>query len=248
MPPKKTHEVFVQEIKSRYGDEYSIIGRYVSVHTPIMMKHNKCGHEWNTTAPYDLLKSRPNTCPKCSHQSWKYTTLEYSKKVTDETFGSYKLLSEYINNKSKVTYKHLECGTVWQTRPDLFNQGHRCPTCGKKKSKVEIMVRELLSSVGLDFEEQKTIDGIHHILSLTIDFYLEDKRLVIECDGEQHYKIKRGGSSEFKKTLERDRSKFQKCRDQGIELIRIPAMMSVADSRLFLMKLLYERGLLEIEV
>ena len=40
---KKTHEEFVSEVYELVGDEYIVIGKYQTTHTPIKMKHVVCG-------------------------------------------------------------------------------------------------------------------------------------------------------------------------------------------------------------
>ena len=60
------------------------------------------------------------------------------------------------------------------------------------------------------------------------DFYLPRYNLFIEYDGEQHYKpVRFFGNEEdaenvFKRTQEHDRIKNQYCKDNNINLLRIP--------------------------
>jgi hypothetical protein len=60
MPKKKTHNKFLMEVYERYGNEYTILGKYKGTHDPIKIKHNKCNNIWSTTAPYDFLKKNSN--------------------------------------------------------------------------------------------------------------------------------------------------------------------------------------------
>ena len=246
MPPRKTHDSFMKEVEDRYGDEYTILGEYAHTHSPILIRHNICGNEWDTTAPYDFLKPRANTCPKCSHQSWAFTPKEYSDRVLKETNGEYKVLSTYVNNKTKVTYKHIECGKVWEARPDAFNNGHRCPACGIKLSKLEKAVEEILKKFDITYIPQATSDTLRHINPLYIDFYLTDFDIAIECDGEQHYRTKRGGSEEFRQTLLRDRVKYEWCIANNVRLVRIPAMLPPRDYATYILKFLFENGVIEL--
>jgi very-short-patch-repair endonuclease len=243
---KKTHEQFLTEAANRYGDEYTILGQYVTNHTPIRIRHNTCGHEWDSTSPYDFLKPKSNTCKACSHQSWAHTTEEYKLRVRSETSDEYIVKSDYINNKTRVKYEHVICGTIWETRPDLFNQGHRCPTCGQRESKLSVLTERILTENNILFEKEKTFDGFRHKLNLFIDFFLPNHSLAIECDGDQHYHSKRGGDDQFMKTLIRDKVKRTKCKELGIELIRIPSMLSLRDAEAFIVKHLFELDVLEL--
>ena len=57
----------------------------------------------------------------------------------------------------------------------------------------------------------------------SLDFYLPDYNIAIECQGEQHFKpIEHfGGVERFVETLFRDKTKQEKCKNQNIKLIYI---------------------------
>ena len=61
---RKTTEQFRAEVADRVGDEYTVIGEYISVHTHVEMKHNVCGHIWSLE-PNSFL-SIGSRCPKCA--------------------------------------------------------------------------------------------------------------------------------------------------------------------------------------
>lgn len=82
MPVKKAHAQFVKEVELRFGKEYTVLGEYKNTHTPIKLRHNKCGNIWETTAPYDLLKPKPNGCKLCAiNRSFPLSTKEFSVKL-----------------------------------------------------------------------------------------------------------------------------------------------------------------------
>jgi very-short-patch-repair endonuclease len=57
------------------------------------------------------------------------TITEFKQWMIDNMPGYECLSSEYVNNKTPVTVRHVECGTVWEPRPDMLLRGRRCPTC-----------------------------------------------------------------------------------------------------------------------
>ncbi|USK82636.1 hypothetical protein LHV56_12485 [Peribacillus frigoritolerans] len=63
---KKTHEEFAQEVFKLVGDEYEIIGEYISSNKHIEMKHNECGHRWNVFPSNFIKKKKPTRCPNCN--------------------------------------------------------------------------------------------------------------------------------------------------------------------------------------
>lgn len=58
----KSHDVFVDQIKEMYNEEFEVLGEYKNNRTKIEIKHNKCGFIYEV-APDALL--RGNGCPKC---------------------------------------------------------------------------------------------------------------------------------------------------------------------------------------
>ena len=55
----------------------------------------------------------------------------------------------------------------------------------------------------------------------SLDFYIPEYNVAIECQGEQHFnEIKHfGGINKFKKTQLRDKKKKQLCEENGIKLL-----------------------------
>ena len=55
--------------------------------------------------------------------------IDYADKFKKLVIGEgYELLNEYVNSKVKVKIKCPE-GHIWETTPNIFQQGHRCPKC-----------------------------------------------------------------------------------------------------------------------
>jgi len=59
---RKTTEIFKEEVFNLEGENYSVLGEYIKDSIHILMKHNKCSHEWNI-APTSFLQGV--RCPKC---------------------------------------------------------------------------------------------------------------------------------------------------------------------------------------
>ena len=83
------------------------------------------------------------------------------------------------------------------------------------------------STKGQKSESQK----LTHLLSF--DFYLKDLNLVIEYDGEQHFKPvnKFGGYTKFIRDVEHDLEKKDCCKKNDINMIRIPYTLNGDDIR-----------------
>ena len=216
----KSIDIFKEEVYNLVKDEYSVLGEYVNNNTKILMKHNKCNHEYMVT-PDKFLQGR--RCPNCSKFKQKNTEI-FSKEVFEVTNGEYELVSDYLHSHKKVTIKHNKCNNFYETLPYIFSNGHRCPYC--KSSRGEERIRKYLEDKNIYFQEQYSFPDCKNIYTLKFDFMLEDdsgKIILIEYDGEQHFK--ECYYSEESKLIEqqkRDKIKDDYCNNNdNIDLYRI---------------------------
>ena len=63
----------------------------------------------------------------------------FKKEVFNLVGDEYTVLGDYVNNKVKILMRHNVCGNEYTTRPNDFQQGHRCPIC-LKNSKESLIV------------------------------------------------------------------------------------------------------------
>jgi len=226
MPKRKTHEEFVEEVRLKYGNEYTVLGKYISTHKGIKLKHNICGNIWDTTAPYDFLKPRSNTCPECSHPSKRKTDKEFKLQIKTLVGNEYTFLEPYEINRKAIKVKHNICNNIYSVKPGNFIRGTRCPICARKKieSRGIIKIKEILQNNNIRFYQELKIKDKYTTRMdkcLKFDFFIRKINLAIEFDGEQHFKPKRGGEQEFEKTQKRDKRKNEFCKRKNIDLLRI---------------------------
>lgn len=67
---------FSQTIEKKYPGEYTVLGEYVNNRTPILIRHNKCGYEWEVV-PKTLL--RHYTCQHCNKSLGEHLVEEFLK-------------------------------------------------------------------------------------------------------------------------------------------------------------------------
>lgn len=184
-------------------------------------------------APANHLKGRG--CTKC-----KYDTIGNKARLSLEDFVT-KATSvwgnkfdysqvEYRGNDTKVLIKcnkhNIE---FWQVPSSHYTQSG-CKKC-KVKSKGESYISSWLDKYKIYYETEKSFSGC--ILKnakkpLRFDFYLPSLNLLIEYDGEQHYKesIRWGWGKKsidkFEEIKQRDLFKTNWARDNGYKLLRIP--------------------------
>ncbi len=193
------------------------------------------GEFWQT--PY-MHTRRKHGCPICGKEKSIKTTIERNKnkehkkptlkmeqfiKKSKEIHGNKYDYSKVIciNSKTKVCIICPIHGEFWQIPTNHYINGSGCPAC--RESKGEKIIRNWLEKNNINFEIQKTFDDCKgKIKKLMFDFYLPDYNLLIEYDGEQHFK-KRGFITEenFLKTKINDYKKDKYCNDKNIKLLRI---------------------------
>jgi len=95
-----------------------------------------------------------------------------------------------------------------------------CPVC--KSSKGELKIISYFNKIKINFIPEKTFPNCTNIIELPFDFYIPDVNLCIEYDGILHFVDKFNNPEEFNLTKKRDKIKNKYCRDNGIDLLRIP--------------------------
>ena len=225
---KKTQSQIVSEIKKLTSGEYEILSEYKGNHKKMTFKHLECGNVFEMSANSFLRGQR---CPNERYERVAKTNsvpLEIAQemmlKSTNgeyEIVGNYKGLHPRKNGKAKILHK--TCGNVFEVQPKrVINMESGCPKCSESHG--ERIVRDFLVENKIPFEREYRIKECRNKRPLPFDFAIikdGDLKLLIEYDGEQHFKPKFGEES-FKKTLHNDEIKNKFCKDNDIDLIRIP--------------------------
>lgn len=160
-------------------------------------------------------------CAECKGNKKK--SLSYVEQVF--TKEGYVLLSkEYTNSHSSLKYKCPEGHLDEMTWTD-FDQGHRCPKCGRAKR--EARLGKILE--GLFFEKEVVhLDNLGFLGKQKVDYSVCKYKIAFEHDGEQHFRPTRFKGVSLKQAQEnfivqikRDTCKNQLCQKNGYKLIRI---------------------------
>ena len=114
------------------------------------------------------------------------------------------------------------------TCANFTSSGNRCPIC--KESHGERKIREYLTKNNIEFIPQKAFSNLLGTGNkpLTFDFYIPFKNLLIEFQGEQHYrpvdfngKEMKKAEKKFEKQQENDRRKRNYAQQNNIDLLEI---------------------------
>lgn len=150
---KKTHEEFINQISNLVGSEYVVLGKYKSTHEKILIRHVRCGHTW-MVEPNAFLKG--SRCPACYGHMKKNTQI-FKNEVKNLVGNEYTVLGEYKNNRAKIKFRHNKCNTIYESSPDKFLRGNRCPTCAinirtkKKRKSTDEFKKEIVKLTGNEY-------------------------------------------------------------------------------------------------
>lgn len=217
MSRRKTTKEFQQEVQNLGGGYYKLCSDYKDSHSKVKLFHTVCEKHYNVSPTSFLGGTR---CPYCAGRM-KNTTENFKEEVKALTGEDYTVLGDYKNANTKINIKHNKCGHIWKITPNKFLHGRRCPRCNESHG--ERAIRKYLDSNNIQYESQKRFKGCRYKKPLPFDFYLPTLRIVIEYDGEQHFKPfdHFGGKKRLKLYKKRDSIKNSYCLENNIKLIRI---------------------------
>ena len=166
-------------------------------------------------------RTKCKCCTKKGRKIREKTTREsYDIKLKESMGENYQIVSEY--NFKKIEILHLKCGkTRFSTASNGLTRG--CPYCKNNNSYISRIFHNFLTYNEVKYDMEYKISECKNILPLPFDFALFDgERLIclVEIDGEQHFK----GNSRYNtdNIQKRDNIKNNYCKDNNLELIRIP--------------------------
>lgn len=216
-----TPEQFKNEFY-KINNKIELLTDFVNHKTPILCKCKIDGYEWNAY-PYDLMNNRAG-CRKCNGNAL-YTQESFVDKLKSI---SPKILvtGKFINNKTPLSLKCLDCDYEWEARPDnLLNERCGCPQCNKTKYKLEEIVKCFLDNNKISYKRDVRFDDLRGVggKPLSYDFRLIDFPYFIECQGQQHYEPVKlfGGEEQLKIQQEHDRRKRDYAINHNYKLLEI---------------------------
>ena len=179
----------------------------------------ECGNQKEISSS-NLKSGKIQSCG-CLH-SQIISTLNL-KDLTGQKFGKLTVIKRSTNigeNRVKWLCK-CECGNVIEVYSNNLINGHTI-SCGCIKSKGELKIRQLLNQLNISY---KTEFIFSNLPNRRFDFYLPDLDICIEYDGKQHYQFVNTwheNEEVFQKSVQRDKEKTDFCKNNNIQLIRIP--------------------------
>ena len=210
---------FIKKARKVHGDKYDYSKvEYKKSDTPVIITCTIHGDFPQT--PNNHLSGKG--CSECKKEKIR----EYKSSNANEFIYKSRLIHgdkynyskvEYINNHTDVIITCPIHGDFQQT-PNNHLNGKGCDKCAINKNISENRLKEKLLNQFKTIEYQKKFDWLG---LQSLEFYLPQYNIAIECQGKQHFKpIKYFGDKEsFEKQIERDWRKIKLCEQNGVKLL-----------------------------
>lgn len=223
---KYSKKAFVEKTQAIHHNFYDYTkSEYTHSQTPIVITCPIHGDFIQT--PANHLKGEK--CPLCAHSSRvdcltgnKEDFIKQAKVVHGDKYD-YSLV-DYKKSSVKVKIVCPKHGVFLQS-PNNHLRGKCCPKCNTSKGEERIF--RYLDTNQIKYVRQFKMqnENIFCVNKILIaDFFLPDYGIIIEYNGEQHYKPIPfwGGESQFEKQKERDITLRMFCKRHNYKLIEIP--------------------------
>lgn len=222
---RKKLDEFIENSNIVHNNKYDYSEvEYVNNHTGV----------WIICPIHGKFKQTPNDhlCGKgCRQCSYEYRGLKH--RLTNDSF----IKKSNLIHKNKYDYSltkyegydndvEIICpihGKYTQSA-DSHLQGHGCPMCNT--SKLELEIEHILKQNNIKYISQCNSRKFPWLGLQSLDFYLCNYNIAIECQGEQHFHYvdfsginEERARIEFDKCIERDKRKSMKCKENGVRLL-----------------------------
>jgi very-short-patch-repair endonuclease len=206
---------FIERAKEIHGDKYDYSQvNYINANIPVTIICREHG-EFNQIPDFHI--NRKCNCPKC-HISYKSDTTNFIKKANKLHKNKYDYSKvDYINNYTHVIIICPKHGEFKQT-PDI----HFCHKCGCPSciNKTEFKFYEKMKILYPSIQRQFKADWCKNKQHLPFDIVIEEQKIIIEVDGQQHFEqIANWTSPEIQQ--EKDKFKMECANQNGFSVIRL---------------------------
>lgn len=225
---KDEAEVF-KDIENNYGFKILNNQHYNGIHEKIGII-NKEGYKGAMC--YVNIKAGAKLSPFAKYNPYALENLRHYIKINGIDCV---IPNQKYNGWDSPLKIQCACGKIFKTTLTHFmiDKQYQCGYCSNSKSNNEKVVELWLKQNNINFIPQYTFKDCYYKKALPFDFYIANTNILIEVDGEQHFKpVYFGGKTSeskrkraqklFDETIKRDKIKNNFCEKNGYNLIRIP--------------------------
>ena len=205
---------FIEKAINIHNDKYDYSKvNYINADTQIIII---CREHGEFTQIPDFHINRKCGCPKCSNNIKLEISvfIEKSNKIHCNKYDYSKV--EYVNNRKHVIIICKKHGEFLQ-KPFIHLLKHGCPNC---INKTEYKFYEKIKEIYPTIKRQYKVEWCKNKLCLPFDFAIEELKIIIELDGEQHFtQVSNWTSPETQ--IEKDKFKTDCANQNGFSVIRL---------------------------
>lgn len=187
----------------------------------------ECGHDFE--AILSDISNNNSWCSYCSNPPKKFCNDETCISCYNKKFISHERAKNW-SSKNTISPNDIfkksaiiaifdcdKCGNEFKSKVYHISNGSWCPKC---RYKTEDKLVKILTDIHPSIASQVKFDWCKNVKHLPFDFVLENEKIIIECDGEQHWK-QVGKWKTPEHTRCRDLYKMKCANDNGYSVIRI---------------------------
>lgn len=217
----KTCEQFVSEAKKAHKDKGYLYDKFVYVNAYeegiiICPRHG----EFYKSPLHHL---RGQGCTECSNEERgnkkRNNHKAFEEKASRIHNNEYIYHQDYVEAKIPIQITCKKCGMTFLQTPSNHLKGEGCNNC--KKSKIEKDIERLLNENNIKNIPQSSKKIFDWLGKQSLDFYLPEYNIAIECQGLQHFEARDGfgGVNGLQQRKLRDERKRQLCEAHGVKMI-----------------------------
>lgn len=188
----------------------------------------ECGHEFSSCI--SDITCNNSWCPYCSKppkklcgdilnciscQSKTFASIEKSKYWSPK--NTKKPIEVFKSTAERFIFDCPKCNNEFESKLCHITDGAWCPNC---RYKTEDLLFDKLKEIYPHIKNQVKFDWCKNIKHLPFDFVIDAKKIIIECDGEQHW-VQVGKWKTPEHNRARDLYKMKCANENGYSVIRI---------------------------
>lgn len=222
---KTSKEAAQSKLDKIFPGEYILLTeeKFIKINTPEEMLHTPCNK---------IIRTRINNIINMGQSGCKYCGMKkagdvmknkVSKQRMDEIkerFGDrFEFYSEYDGYHTKIDGYDFVEDRYFSLKPSDIIKKALVPHKSKGATEIESFLRKN----NIEFETEVSFPDLKDKKPLRFDFRIKESGILIEFDGEQHFRRRRDDKDGFKlkRTQEHDKMKNDYCAANDIKLIRI---------------------------
>ncbi|MCB8639961.1 MULTISPECIES: hypothetical protein [unclassified Holdemanella] len=224
----KSHEIFEKQVHD-LNPHIQLLSRYDGIQSNMKCFCTLHQKEFEKSA-YRLIHGKSG-CDECYKEDIRNRMGKGDEDFAKELaiiHPELEIKSPYINRSTKMKFHCTIHNYDFESAPcDILNRSSCCPKSQRFIKEKE--VGDMLDSWGIKYIPQKSFQECKDVNALPFDYYLTDNNILIEYQGEQHYKPVKFGTQNFQEaqdkyeyTKKHDEIKRQYCESKNIPLIEIP--------------------------